>query len=115
MDKLKLKIDVTKIPREKIIERHYTNKVGHEVVVKEVSFEAVPKSEPKMIKEGDTWQLWETHFITIEQTKEEREQKLKGIIVGNAVMFKERKVEAEDVSQDIPYPEEELSADSIPF
>lgn len=107
MNKIKIKIDATKIPREKIIERRYTNKAGHEVIVKDIEFDIVPKKEPKLIKEGDTWQLWETHFVSLSQTAQERQAKEKGIILGNGYTFTDKK--------EVQETESELTADEIGF
>jgi len=57
--------------------------------------------------------MWKTHFVALAQTKEERQEKRKAQIVGDGIMFKpksEKKAEST-----IEYPEEEISADSVPF
>jgi hypothetical protein len=106
--KISIKIDVTRIPKEKIVERRYTNKAGHEVAVKELELEIVPSKETKLIKDGDTWELHKTHFVAVKQSKEERANKEKGIIIGDGFQFLDKKVGSENENQDVEYPENTL-------
>ena len=91
-ERIKISIDVTKVPKDKIVERRYTNSAGHEVVARELKAEVVemkPESQ-KVIKSGDTWELVKTHFVALEQTKEEKEAKKNSAIVGAGVMFRNK-------------------------
>jgi hypothetical protein len=105
-EKIIFKVNLNKVPKEKAVERRYMNKAGHEEIENNVEFEAVPTKEKKKIKEGATWELWKTHFITIKQTAEERANRARGIIVGDGLMFLDRKPENEN--QDVEYPENTL-------
>ena len=110
-EKITITIDVTKIPKDRIMERHFTDKEGHEVVVKELKLDVVPSREPAKIKDGDTWEMWKTHFVALPQRKEERENKVKSVYLGNGIMFKKKKVEEEPTD----YPSEDIDPTNIPF
>lgn len=109
MEKISITIDVMRIPREKIVERRYHDKANREFICKDLKLDIVPLNEPKMLKEGENWQLWRTHFVAIQATKEDREAKRKSVIVGSAIMFKEKKVE------DGGAPADEVDPADIPF
>lgn len=111
--KILITIDVTKVDKSKIVERRFTDKQGHEVIAKDLKLEIVPLKEPKLIKEGDTWTLYKTHFVALEQTQDERQNKVKSLIVGDGRQFLEKSVKAEEPADDVPM--EDISADSIPF
>ena len=113
MERISIKIDVTKINKDKIVERHFTTKDGKDVAARELKLDIVPLKEPKLIKEGETWAMWKTHFVSIAQTDDERKNKAKSVIIGNGIMFKDKK--AEEQSQDVPYPVEEINPEDIPF
>jgi hypothetical protein len=105
-ERIKISIDVTKVPKDKITERRFTNSQGHEVVARELKAEVVPLNEPKVIKTGDTWELWKTHFVALEQTQEEKSVKKSGAIVGAGVMFR---------AKTAPVIDDGVTADEIPF
>jgi hypothetical protein len=91
---MKIKLDLTKIDKSKIVERSYTNREGKNVVVKELSLETVALKAPQPILnknkqpvEGATWKLMKTHFVCHEQTKEEKEMRVESKIVGEGVSF----------------------------
>ena len=90
---MKITIDFTKINKDKIVERKYTNKDGVEVTQKLYSMDVIDVKEPKVVKEGDTWKMIKTHFVAESQTKEEREQQIKTPILGDGLVF-EKKEEA---------------------
>ena len=108
MDKISLTIDVSKIDKTKIVDREFTTKDGQVIKSKDLKLDVVPVKEPKLIKEGDTWEMWKTHFVAMEQTKEERENKVKSVILGDGIMFKSKVDEQnqEEASEDVS---------SIPF
>jgi len=107
MEKLSLTIDVSKIDKTKIVDRTFKTKDGQTITSKDLKLEVVPVQEPKLIKEGDTWSMWKTHFVALEQTKEERENKVKSVILGDGIMFKKKGEQKQEE------PEEDIS--SIPF
>ena len=91
-ERIKISIDVTKVPKDKIVERRFTNSAGHEVVARELKAEVValkPESQ-KVIKSGDTWELVKTHFVALEQTKEEKAAKKNSAIIGAGVVFRNK-------------------------
>jgi hypothetical protein len=114
-EKLTIKIDVTKIDKSKIISRTFKTKAGETVTVKELVLDVVPLKETKLLKDGDTYQLYQTHFVAEQQTKEEREAKTKSKIIGNATMFKNKEVKKVEESETLDYPQDEISPDDIPF
>lgn len=69
--KINLKIDVSKLDKNRFVKNSYTKRDG--TAVNEVNAELVlvEKQEPRVIKEGDTWILKETHFIAEKRGKEE--------------------------------------------
>lgn len=71
MSKINLKIDVSKLDKNRFEKRTYTKRDG--TTVNEVNAELVlvEKKEPRVIKEGDTWILKETHFIAEKRGKDE--------------------------------------------
>jgi len=107
-EKISIKIDVSKIDKSKITSRTFTTKDGKEVTVKEIALDIVPVKEAKLLKEGDTYQLWKTHFVTIPQSKEDRENKVKSAILGDGVIFKNKEAPQGELSADI-------NPDEIPF
>jgi hypothetical protein len=129
---MKIKLDLTKIDKSKIVERSYTNREGKNVVVKELSLETVALKAPQPILnkdkqpvEGTTWKLMKTHFVCHEQTKEEKEQRVQSIIVGEGVSFVDRVAQGDEELQQVQRQfmgkkddsksESELLAESIPF
>ena len=96
MDRINLTIDVSKIDKTKIIQRKYTKKDGTGVTTQDLKLDIIPKREPRLVKSGDTWEMWETHFVAEAQTKDEREQKVKSNIIGSGTMFKTKVQEGVD-------------------
>lgn len=90
MNKIILKINVEKIEKTKINTRSYKNKNNDTVSFKELSLEAIPLKEPKLIKEGGTWNLYKTHFVVQEQTPEERNMNTKSEILGDGLTFMDK-------------------------
>ena len=111
-EKLSITIEVSKIPKANIVERAYFDKSNKQVVVKELKLDIVPLREPKLIKEQDTWAMWKTHFVAIPQTKEERERKIKSTILGDGIMFKDKKVETAEPTINL---DEVDNSDGLPF
>jgi len=102
MDKITGTIDLMRIDKNKIITRTYTNKAGEEITVKEYSFDVVARKDPKTIKEGDTWALNESHFITDAPTKDERADKVKMNIVGRGIqIINKRSTTADEARESI--------------
>lgn len=88
--KLNITLDVSKINKDRIVTRTYLNKDNVEVTEKNYKMEAVPLNEKKFVTEGDTWILYKTHFIVEGQTKEEKQQKVKGTYIGSGFQFEEK-------------------------
>jgi hypothetical protein len=114
MIKTTLKIDLTKISKDRI--RTYTKKDGTEV--KEYSIDFVEMDEKKPVTkadgsiiEGDTWILNKVGFVVDTATKEEREAKVKTNIIGDATRFDTKT--AQDI--DVDYSKDVISAADVPF
>lgn len=90
MQKISIKIDLSKIDKTKITERKYTNKEGVEVTIKELALDIVPLKEKKVIKEGDTWTMVKTHFVAEPQTKQERDNGQPSVILGDGIVFENK-------------------------
>lgn len=114
-DKLTITIDVSKVDKTKITERRYNDKAGHEFIAKELKLDVVPLKEAKMLKEGDGWQMWKTHFVAIPQSKEERENKVKSIIVGDGLMFKTKVEAPKEATIQTKPPVDDVNPNDIPF
>jgi hypothetical protein len=115
MNKINIRIDVLKVPKDRIVERRYKDKNNHEVICKDLKLEVVPLREPKLIKEGADWAMYKTHFVALEQTKEQREAKEKSVIIGDGISFLKKgddvsKQEHEDLAK-----ADSFDASSIPF
>lgn len=87
-DRVNITIDVSKMDKTRIVPRTYTNKDGVEVTQKNYRMELVPLREPKLLKSGDGWEMWKTHFVVQAPTDSEREQKVKTPILGDGIVFK---------------------------
>jgi hypothetical protein len=87
MQKINIKIDVSKLTKDRFETNTFTTKNGETVAELNAKLVVIEKKEPRTIKEGDTWTLKETHFIAEEQTKEERENQTKTKIVGVGTQF----------------------------
>lgn len=122
-NKIQITLDLTRIDKTRINNRTYTNKDGQEVTVKEYVLDVVELIQPKTIKEGDTWILQQTHFVTDSATKEERAAQKKMNTIGKGTGFLNK---TDESSQQIKasitrklkgeeYPEEEISPEEIPF
>jgi len=133
-NKITITIDLTKIDKNRIVNRTYQNKEGQTVTVKEYSMDCVELITPKLIKEADTWMLKETHFVTDAPTKEERQTKTKMKGLGKAIgIFNKANTTAEETRAKITaqvnndynevenaptstgYNGEEIDPSSIPF
>lgn len=102
MNKVSITIDLTKIDKNRIQNRTFTNKEGVEVTVKEYKLDVVPLREKKIIKEGDTWRMVKSHFVCDTATKEERANKTKTNFLGDGIQFED--LNAETVKDgDIPF------------
>ena len=87
MQKIILKIDVSKLTKSKLKKNSYTKRDGSEANEINASLVLIEKKEPREVKTGDTWTLMETHFIAEEQTKEEKEKGAKVNYVGTGSQF----------------------------
>jgi hypothetical protein len=85
--KLNITLDVSKINKDKIVPREYTNGEGVTITEKNYKMEAVPLKEKKFVAKGDNWIMYKTHFIAEAQTKEEKQQKAKSVFIGSGFQF----------------------------
>jgi hypothetical protein len=113
-EKLSITIDLSKINKNKIVERRFKNKDGVEVVCKDYKIDVVPLKEPKTIKDGGSWILKKTHFVIEQPTKEERAARNESVYVGEALQFFDKKDSlASEATIDIGT--DEVGKDEFPF
>ena len=112
MNKISVTIDIDKINKSKITTRTYTNREGKEITVREYKMDVVQKRDPRFVTEGDTWQLFETHFVAEAQTKEERDAGAESNYIGKGVTFKE-KSSVEQAHDNLGYGDG--AEDEVPF
>jgi len=110
-NKIIVKIDVSKINKNKIEDREYTNESNFTVKQKMYSLELIPTKE-KVIKETDTYRLVKKYFAVESQSKEERLNKTKTPILGDGLVF-ENKEKEEEVN--MYGGEAEINPDDVPF
>ena len=72
MQKINLKIDVSKLNKEKFTKNSFTKRDGTQVNEVNAELVLVEKKEYRDIKDGDTWVLKETHFIAEKGDKDEQ-------------------------------------------
>ena len=121
MNKISITLDVSKFNKGKIVDRVYTDKSGAQATRKEYKVELVRLKEPKVIKQTDTYIMKKTHFVKETQTKEERDQKLPSVYVGEGFTF-EDPTPVNTVKQPptigntgVEYPDDDINAEDIPF
>lgn len=102
--KINLSIDVSKLHKERFVERTYKNKVGEDVTQKEMKLTVMELKVPRVITSGESWELHKTHVVVETPTKEERANKVNTDVVGEGTQFVSK--EATD---------EPHLAESIPF
>ena len=95
-DRISITIDVSKMDKTRIVPRTYTNKDNEEVTQKNYRMELVALREPKLLKSGDGWEMWKTHFIVQAPSEEERENKVKTPILGDGIVFKSKTAGGDD-------------------
>lgn len=104
MKKLSLELDVSKINKDKIIERTYKTKDGKEIKQKIYKMDLIELKAPKFIAQGETWTATKTHFIVESKTKEEREKKVEDNFVGDGIVFSPKTDYSNvEVDSDIPF------------
>jgi len=113
MTKTTLKLDLNKIDKNRI--RVYTKKDGTEVKEYSVDFvemgaKPITKSDGSII-EGDTWILNKVGFVVDTPTKEERDEKVKTNIIGDATRFDTKT--AQDIN--IDYSKGEIKKEDLPW
>lgn len=112
-EKIIIKLDVSKIDKTKIKTETFTTRDGETVTKKILDLEVVPLNEIRLLKDGDTYQVFKTHFVSETRTKEEVANKIKSKIIGDGIMFKNKEVKK--VEEDIMPESENVEDDSIPF
>lgn len=114
-NKIILKLDVSKIDKNKIVKKSFTNKDGETINKLELDLELIPLNSPRMVKDAPTYQLLKTHFISIPQTKEEKENRINSRIIGDGLMFKNKSEPVPKVEEDIMPESNDIDESSIPF
>lgn len=96
MQKINLSIDVSKIDKNKIIEKKYKDKNGQEVVQKIYKMVVVPLKEKKFLAQSDKWLVYKTHFVAEHQTAEDRAKDLPTNYIGEGLDFEPASVVDKD-------------------
>lgn len=103
---INLKIDVSKLDKERLKKNSFTKRDGTQVHEVNADLVLIEKKEPRIIKEGDSWTLKETHFIAEKRDKDEESN-----YVGIGTQFFD-KVETKDEPE---YPVDDIDPENIPF
>ncbi len=113
--KISLTINVSKIDKSKIVKRNYKNKEGQEVTITEMKLDVIPLKEARVVKVTDDYTIFKTHFVAEQQTKEEKENKVKSNIIGDGIIFEKKFVETKENKILENYQNEEIDLSDIPF
>src|ERR1035437_8123423 len=89
-NKISISLNLSKIDKNKIIERVYKNKAGEEVKEKLYKFDLIESTHQTVVATGDTWILKKTHFGVEQQSKEEKAQKVKPSYVAEGLIFESK-------------------------
>ncbi len=89
MEKYTITVDLKKLNRDRIKKTEVNG-----VEQSNYSFEVVPLKEIKILKEADTWVLQKVAFVTDAPTKEERADKIKMPILGDAIQITNKRTSA---------------------
>ena len=90
MQKILVTIDVSKIDKNKLIDRTFTNSEGKEVKTKEYQMEVIELKTPQFVKDGDSWIMMKTHFVAEGQSKQERADKAATKFLGKGIQFEKK-------------------------
>ena len=99
MQKQTLVLNVTKINKDKITTRSYTNNEGQEVEVKELKIDLVPLKQTKVIHEKDNRQLVKVGFATEPSVKNEAGEWVNGAILGDIVEWQDKPQTKKEVDE----------------
>lgn len=84
MAKMTITLDTAKL-KGLTKERTFNTRDGEPVTVKELKLEVVEVKEPKVTYSTDKYDLVKTHFVSVPQTKEQRDAKEATIYVGEGI------------------------------
>ena len=113
--KITLRLDVNKIPKEKIQTRSYTNKNGEIINQKYIDIDIVYLKQKQSIKSFGDSILTKVAFACIPQSKQEREANVKQIFVGDCTSFIKNEETGYSDDYDTPMSGNEITLDQIPF
>lgn len=114
MARISVTLDATKL-RNLVSKREYQNKQGETVQLQEVKFELVEVKEPKEIFKKDNMRIMKTHFASVIQTKEERENKAETIYIGEGFTTVWNNAEQPQVFNAVPVSDIKEEHDDLPF
>lgn len=100
MQKISLTLEVSAFDKDRIETRTFETKDGAKSV-KEYKVEVVPMKEKKLVKNGDGWSLYKTHFVVQAQTKEEKAARADSVFVGNGYQFESN--DQPEEKEEIPF------------
>jgi hypothetical protein len=112
------KINLSKINKNKITQREYTDKLGNKHKISELEIEMIPLKKEELVYKGEERFLWKIGFMTEKSVKNKNGEWINGNTLADIVMWKDKpKVEG----MDIEYPIEETEGinldnlDDLPF
>lgn len=99
--KLNIRLNVSKINKDKIFEKKYKDKDGNDVVEKLYNMDVIPLKERKMISQGDGWTMYKTHFVVEKQTKEEKDAQKQSNFIGEGFEFESNRAVVDEDGRDL--------------
>lgn len=110
-ERITITVEAAKL-RGLIYEEKFTGKDGIERSVQKVKFEIIAVKEPKEIYNAEKFKLMKTHFASVIQTKEEREDKADTVFIGEGVSMVWKN---EDKQASAPVDNNQVDDDPLPF
>ncbi len=107
MQKFSIAIDVKQIQKSRLRQNSFTKKDGTKVEQTLCDVVGIPLKEKKLIKTGDTWEMYKTGFLVEKGTKEENTN-----ILGDIMEFETKGVEQNQAPE---YSNQEISPEDLPF
>ena len=110
-----VKIDVSKINKNNILERKFKNKAGELITVRELECEIKDVKEEKVLHTTDKGkQLVKVGFISEKSFQDASGQWQNGTILGDVTEWRDS-IKETSKTDDIEYPEDEINQEDIPF
>lgn len=109
-----VKIAVSKINKNNIKSRSFTNGEGVEVEIKELEVDLIDLKEQKVVFENDKGKLVKVGFMAEKSFKDGEGKWKNGTTLGDITEWHDKEVKSEQQGE-VEYPNEEINAEDIPF